>query len=150
MRKVTYICNRCRKPILGTPVKILALDINRDTNVATFSKDKYPEMMGRDFCEDCAERFRNILTEECKAATPVVKAPDFENAMQEAADKTCSKEKPDTEKKKIDIGKVHALKKAGWSVKKIADEMRCSQAAVYNALKKEPEPVVEEPEEEEW
>ena len=39
-----------------------------------------------------------------------------------------------TTKKKIDTGKIKALKKAGWSVPKIADEMRCSVATVYNHL----------------
>lgn len=40
-----------------------------------------------------------------------------------------------TKRKAIDKGKIGALYKAGWSVAKIADEMRCSQTAVYNALK---------------
>lgn len=34
----------------------------------------------------------------------------------------------------IDVGKIHALRKAGWSVKGIADEMRISQATVYAKL----------------
>lgn len=37
-------------------------------------------------------------------------------------------------KKQIDAGKIRALHKAGWSAKKIADEMRCSVATVYNHL----------------
>ena len=35
----------------------------------------------------------------------------------------------------IDTGKIKALRKAGWSAEKIADEMRCSVATVYNHLK---------------
>ena len=45
-----------------------------------------------------------------------------------------TEEKPKKEKKRIDTGKIKALKKAGWSVAKIADEMRCSVATVYNHL----------------
>lgn len=48
--------------------------------------------------------------------------------------KTESKPAAKTTKKKIDTGKIKALKKAGWSVPKIADEMRCSVATVYNHL----------------
>lgn len=48
--------------------------------------------------------------------------------------KTESKPAAKTGKKKIDTGKIKALKKAGWSVPKIADEMRCSVATVYNHL----------------
>ena len=49
--------------------------------------------------------------------------------------KTTSDE--DTSKrKKIDRGKIIALHKAGWSGKKIADEMRCSIGTVYNVIKK--------------
>ena len=34
-----------------------------------------------------------------------------------------------------DKGKVGALYKAGWTVAKIADEMRCSQGTVYRIIK---------------
>lgn len=38
--------------------------------------------------------------------------------------------------KKIDLGKVGALRKAGWTVDKIADEFGVSSATIYNHLKK--------------
>ena len=40
-------------------------------------------------------------------------------------------------RKKIDRGKVLALHRAGWSNKKIADEMACSEASVSMILKEE-------------
>lgn len=40
-------------------------------------------------------------------------------------------------RKKIDRGKVMALHRAGWSNKKIADEMACSEASVSMILKEE-------------
>lgn len=40
-------------------------------------------------------------------------------------------------RKKIDRGKVLALHRAGWSNKKIADEMACSEASVSIILKEE-------------
>ena len=37
--------------------------------------------------------------------------------------------------KPVDKGKVGALYKAGWSVAKIADEMRCGQSTIYKTIK---------------
>lgn len=47
------------------------------------------------------------------------------------------KAKPKKQPQKIDHGKIMALHKAGWSVAKIADEMKCSEQAVRNHLQKE-------------
>ena len=41
------------------------------------------------------------------------------------------------DKKPIDHGKIIACHKAGWSVAKIADEMRCSEQTVRNHIDKE-------------
>lgn len=40
-------------------------------------------------------------------------------------------------KKVLDVGKMQALRDAGWSYEKIADEMRCGASTVYKKLKKE-------------
>ena len=49
------------------------------------------------------------------------------------------KEEPLKKKRKIDAGKIRALRKANWTVKAIADEMQCTIATVYRALGKEDE-----------
>lgn len=46
------------------------------------------------------------------------------------------KEEPPKKKRKIDAGKIRALRKANWTVKAIADEMQCTVATVYRALGK--------------
>lgn len=43
---------------------------------------------------------------------------------------------PNKKAKKIDQGKVVALHEAGWPIKKIADEMQCTDKAVYYILGK--------------
>ena len=48
------------------------------------------------------------------------------------------------DRRMIDMGKVHALKDAGWSVKKIAEEMGVSQGMIYERLKEEREKAEEE------
>ena len=62
-------------------------------------------------------------------------------AMEEAEEEKQSPPPAEPEKKsgrkKIDRGKVLALHRAGWSNKKIADEMACSEASVSMILKEE-------------
>lgn len=44
--------------------------------------------------------------------------------------------KPEPKKKvQLDMGKVKALRKAGWTLEKIADEMGCSAQTIANKLK---------------
>jgi DNA invertase Pin-like site-specific DNA recombinase len=51
--------------------------------------------------------------------------------VQEEPPKAEVKAKPKPKKKKeVDSGKIKALRKAGWSMTKIADEMRCSISTV--------------------
>lgn len=51
--------------------------------------------------------------------------------VQEEPPKAVVKAKPKPKKKKeVDSGKIKALRKAGWSMTKIADEMRCSISTV--------------------
>ena len=84
------------------------------------------------------KKFRSLLGEKVEVNP---NKPELNlNKQQETAknnikpQKTESKPAAKTGKKKIDTGKIKALKKAGWSVPKIADEMRCSVATVYNHL----------------
>lgn len=62
-------------------------------------------------------------------------------AMEEAEEEKQSPPSAEPEKKsgrkKIDRGKVLALHRAGWSNKKIADEMACSEASISMILKEE-------------
>lgn len=57
--------------------------------------------------------------------------------VQEEPPKAVVKAKPKqkTKKKEVDVGKIRALNKAGWSVEKIADEMRIGKSTVYKKLK---------------
>lgn len=51
-----------------------------------------------------------------------------------AEPKKVQKKEP-TNKKDIDMGKVKALRKAGWTLEKIADKMGCSAQTIANKLK---------------
>ena len=55
-------------------------------------------------------------------------------AAQEAKRQQASKEKP--KRQPVDYGKVWALRNAGWTAKQIAEEMKISEATVWNVCKK--------------
>lgn len=52
-------------------------------------------------------------------------------------DQWTEEEKPTQKKGKYDVGKICALRRASWSVAKIADEIGCSEQTVRNILKRE-------------
>ena len=58
---------------------------------------------------------------------PEENKPESKPKQKEPAKKT---------KKKLDVGKMAACYKAGWSLAKIADELGCSPQTVANNLKK--------------
>lgn len=72
----------------------------------------------------------------------LVESPDQEGPkeiLREAPEETPKgkpKKKVSKKRSHVDTGKIGALRKAGWSVAKIADEMGVSQATIYNYLKK--------------
>lgn len=62
--------------------------------------------------------------------------PEVEETIQEVIETTAAPKKEVKKPKlELDMGKVIALRNAGWSVKKIADEMRCSEPTIWNRLK---------------
>ena len=55
-------------------------------------------------------------------------------AAQEAKRQQASKDKP--KRQLVDYGKVWALRNAGWKARQIAEEMKISEATVWNVCKK--------------
>lgn len=64
-------------------------------------------------------------------------APAMETPAEEEKKSPPAEPEKKSGRKKIDRGKVMALHRAGWSNKKIADEMACSEASVSTILKEE-------------
>ena len=60
---------------------------------------------------------------------------DFAQLMQPKPAKRAPDPKTPANKKTLDMGKVKALRQAGWSLDKIADEMGCSAQTIANRLK---------------
>ena len=69
---------------------------------------------------------------------PVTSSPmDGETKAEKPKKPKETKPKTEPKRKPFDVGKLGALRKAGWTVAKIADEMGCSEATVYTYMMKE-------------
>lgn len=149
MKKIIYTCDRCKQEITGSIFKIFTEEADRESEDFA-PNDPYPEMKYRDFCRDCADYFAGLINEKCKKGVPATINKDFEDAVQDmiaTSQQESPADKPRT--RKVDTGKVLALRKEGWPVKDIAADVGCSEATVYNVLsragltrdiKKAPEP----------
>ena len=131
MKEIIFKCDRCRRTI-DKPVRIEAWFINR-SGVLTekayiFNGEESNEL---DLCEDCARALNAFIyppeteAEEAPEQDPEEKEEPFvPKKLTDKLKKDLIKEKkPHPTKKKLDIGKVRALRDAGWSLKKIAEEM---------------------------
>lgn len=77
--------------------------------------------------EDTAKTINTVLEESSNAEMSI------EDRALEYLEHTKRGRKP-----RMDYGKLEALKRAGWSVKDIALELKCTPGAIYNYLKKHP------------
>lgn len=78
-----------------------------------------------------------LLDEPDEKAQDETDPEESEQKPEEPERKEAEKKKPKkTAKKQIDWGKAGACLKAGWPVSKIADELGCSEAAIYAHFKK--------------
>lgn len=87
-----------------------------------------------------ARLFLDKEIELCEKNTPVdSEKPKIEVSIRESEEKlqVSSKEESKQVEKVVDIPKVFALRKAGWSQAKIADEFGVSQGRISQILKKQ-------------
>ena len=90
------------------------------------------------------EFFRIVLEEEKRETEPVEKEQAEvaepkaveEKAVMETKEKPESPKPEATNKKQIDVGRIKALYKAGWTGKRIAEDMHIAESTVCGYLKK--------------
>ena len=74
---------------------------------------------------------------ESETVTEDIPLPAMEEPVEEEKQSPPAEPEKKSGRKKIDRGTVMALHRAGWSNKKIADEMACSEASISIILKEE-------------
>ena len=105
--------------------------------------DDYEFLTLKKILEGC-EFFRIVLEEEKRETEPAEKEQAKPKAVEEkpAETGTETKEKLEppkpeaTNKKQIDVGRIKALYKAGWTGKRIAEDMHIAESTVCGYLKK--------------
>lgn len=121
MVKITILCDRCGQEVSGK-VGYIAWNFKDGADGDLVLDNEFEE---RHYCKGCMDEIKSFICsspkkEQAGAAAGAVSNP-------KAADHIVAA-------KRIDIGKILALKAAGWSTGKIADEMGMKPAAVSNAI----------------
>ena len=122
---IKVICNRCGIDMTKSGAfGRITMEIHKRSDFA----DSPPESMMRRcecyFCKKCMDTIYNFT----------ITVPEEETNQMAGTELTA--EQPKVQRKRIDYGKIMALKNAGWDNGKIADEMHMSKASVSQAVSK--------------
>ena len=127
---VKVICDKCGVEIQQDPIRLNMFGVDVATGEILEPKTTM-QQRERDYCELCAKAILNFaekpegLRFEYQVA---VKKKEKEHALKEPEE---DQSKP---KKKLDIGKIMALKNAGWSAADIAEELGTTAQSIYSAV----------------
>ena len=115
------ICDRCGKEITGE----LAGKISWRLTVSLTDLVREEMFQHDDYCESCMEEIKQCIAgRQQPGPEPKPKRKRNPGGKMGAP-------------KQIDRGKVFALRNAGWTAAKIADEMKCSLGTVKRILQEE-------------
>lgn len=117
MKKTVIYCDRCGKEITGT-VYQLAVFTSEPGKSYDLGDDVEADT-GAELCEECFE----IVDKATENAVNNVSDPEPQPKPRRAANRI-----------DLDLGKMVALRNAGWSIAKIADEFRVSEQTVRNRM----------------
>jgi len=154
MKKI--FCDRCGKEIQPRDVWHLS---HENSKGETYAFNLRTDQL--DFCQDCINQIDRAISsgifdhdkglkkrlpisfstgkewpedEEKKSGPEVTPAPTTDQEPEQQC-QPAEEEKPKSGRRKaFDIGKAKALQAAGWTLKKIGDEMGCSAQTVLNHL----------------
>ena len=152
MVKKIIMCDFCKKEIKGENIRLIANRV--DTETGDIVSDFLREQWERDYHPDCVNKIldyannHEVVTEPEEVSTepelvvPTSMMGDFlEKAQEEVKEETESDEsegtqdpqEPEEKKKKrnkLDIGKILALRDAGWTHQQIAEEMGTTKETI--------------------
>ena len=147
MKEITFKCDKCGKTT-DKPIRIEAWYMDKTGSLSgkayIFNGEESNEL---DLCEDCAKALNEFIypmDPEEEEELEEEEEPFIPKKLTDKLKKDLVKEiapqkraRPGT-KRSLDMGKVKALREAGWSLKQIAEEMGgCSPQTIANRLKEE-------------
>ena len=107
MKKIRYYCDRCKKEIQG-PIVLGTIFGNVDV-----PEDDWDLERGAELCEICYKAVDDVVMKVIRGVNMV----------------------PAGTKVEIDMGKVFALRKAGWNLDKIGTEFGVTGVTIANRIK---------------
>lgn len=119
MRKITFYCDRCGKMVDGLKYQLAVYW----TSEEDLNLDPWELETGADLCRDCYKEIDNMVAFMVK--NPTI---HFDGGKQIVP----KDPKKQNNRTKLDIGKIGALLRAGWSMAKIADKMGVSAQTIAN------------------
>lgn len=115
MRKYVFYCDRCGKQ---TDAVIQLGSRKIETETGFVEADDW----GAELCPDCFKEVDDMIAW-------LIQHPEIHFSGGKAI-----QPKKASNKKDLDLGKIAALRNAGWSMAKIADEMKCSEQTIRNHM----------------
>lgn len=147
MREIIFKCDKCRK-VTNKPIRIEAWYIDKTASLSgkayIFNGEESNEL---DLCEDCAKTLNEFIypmdpeeeeepEEEEDTDTEPEEEPEEEPFIPKKLTDRLKKDLLKKPKKTYDVGKIKALRDAGWTLKQIAEEMGgCSPTTIAKRLK---------------
>jgi len=128
MQITTYKCDVCGAEIQGARKSILIASIDERGNITESNS------LGIDACPGCAKQ----LSDRLVITDPTENRPAKEEDPKEEKKDPEPQVKPKIGRRALDfdLGKAVLLKRGGWPLSKIADEMGCSPQTVANYLER--------------
>ena len=132
---IKIICDRCGGEIKSNPVRIVP-SVTKEDGIS-FGYEHWD--MKRDYCEKCVESILKFMNDVQYDSNVHNKSESEKKHKKEKS------RKYKTKRKKLDIGKIIALKNAGWSNSKIADEIGTTSASIASTIYNYKNKLVETP-----
>lgn len=126
---IQFVCDRCGSILPpGARAGYVCLDHQAPAIGDLEGKNPCDKMH---FCADCMREIRDFVMNPPES---VSEQPENVTEQPENVIEPGPPEKKKEGRKRVDYGKIMALRDAGWDAAKIADEMQMTKAAVYTAI----------------
>ena len=145
---IKYFCDRCGKELTKEKyIGYIAVNIKDKPDGDLLGENEFEK---NHYCQHCINSVKKFISkfEGClvpEAAPEVAPANESEENVNVAPKTEGDSKNEENKRRKIDIGKIMALKNAGWPVKEIAGEMHLEplqvSQAIYHYKKKHAEKV---------
>lgn len=131
---IKICCDRCGKEIKehGEDIGYIIMGINANPMKGVVLMQDDELNVDSHYCPHCMNEIKAFIQNHKNIGSLSVNTPKPVSEPHETASKP--EETEQKGRKRIDIGKIMALKNAGWSNVKIADEMGMNPQAVANAI----------------